>query len=67
MKMTPLGMVMLGFIGTASLVAAIGSWFNNGDLILCAVLLMLQFLTIAVNEGIQVLRQIRDNTNREQR
>lgn len=67
MKMTPLGIAMLGLIVLSSMVAFIGSWFNNGDLILCAVLLMLQFLTIMVNESIHVLREIRDNTDRGQR
>lgn len=65
MKMSTLGVVMLGFITVSSMIAFVGSWLDNGDLILCAMLMMLQFLTIAVKEGIRVLREIRDKMNGE--
>lgn len=65
MKMTPLGIAMLFFIGLSGGIGLLGSWFEKDRVVMFAVLMMLQFIAVVVNEGVQLLRQIRDNTNGE--
>lgn len=65
MRISLLGIMMLTFIALTGGIATLGAWFDNSDVILCAVLMMLQFLAVMVNEGIRVLREIRDRTNGE--
>lgn len=53
---------MLFFIALTGGIGLIGSWFSNDRVMFMAVLMMLHFIAVQLNEGIRALREMRDDT-----